>query len=340
MPLVKGNSITPEENILLALRNSASYDNEIAKSLAAERGTGSLIDLPINVVKSLPYVKNKFPGETYDKGVNTYHNKLMEFDRKGGEALAKGKLLSHIFTAQDLVPSAHVITDLGKSVPAYVPHDIKRLTAPLDKVKRVAVPMLALYGIQHILDNKSSQRQKEGEVSVREASESTIRGALINKISSVMEAIENNNSPTGATMKLEKTAIVKIQQAAELLKTASAKIEDLEDKVASLSEDNKRLELTILAKERSGRAVKLANDMVRKGMSKRAELDSQIDYIMGLNDDSYNILRNTVDSVQIKKASDNDNNGVDKLSFLLNEGDHNNTSEKTSFQDAIIGLLK
>ena len=338
MPLVKANAIAPEESILLALKNSTLVDADMARSLASSTGTGSLLDLPINVAKSLPYVKKKFPTERYEKGLNTYQNKLIDLDRKGGEALAKGKILNHIFTAQDLVPSAHVITDSGKSVPAYVPHEVKRLTAPLDKVKRIAVPVLAVYGLQNILENnsKSSNRQKEGEVSVREASESTIRRALISKISSVLENINSTEStpPKG----LEKTAIVKIKQAAELLKTASIKINSLEDKVASLSEDNKRLELTILAKERSGRAVKLANDMVRKGMSKRADLESQVDYIMGLNDDSYNILRDTVDSVQIKQSS-NEDRGVDKLSFLLPDGD-NNTPDKTSFQDAIIGLLK
>ncbi len=355
MPLEfrKATSIGKDESIIEAFKNTSAQNVDIAKDHALRRGLGSVVDLPISLARMIPSVKNRLPDEKYREFLHSYQSKLIDLDRKGGEAAArKGKILNNIFTDTDLIPSTHVITTKGNVVPAYVPTEVRRVTAPLDKVKRLALPLLAVVGVSSLLDKKdssNSKKKREGDAVVQKVS-NTIREELITKLASTLASLNTTTALNASNKKKAKVSQNssghcsvskdKIEKAAMLLNKASSHINSLEEKIAELTGDNKALKLKVLAKERSNRAVKLAKEMVRKQMIKQAEYTSQIDYIMSLSDDNFEILRNTVDSVLTKNASPTQNNkySVDKISSLILED--NLAPERPSFEESILNLMR
>jgi regulator of replication initiation timing len=332
-------SLAADDSIINAHVNSEHDTIKATKNLMAQRGTGTFFDIPTALIRALPPVKNKFSDEKYKNLLYSYQSKLIGADRQGGSKVAKGKLLKSLFTETDMLPLAHVTTTSGKKVDAFVPTDVTRLSAPVDKVKRLALPLLAVYGIGSIIDNKqkessSSRGKREGDIVVQKAASfDELKSKLLDKIATTFATL-NQNQPSGHLVK-EVVAREKVIKAAELLKQASVTIDDLKDKLAEVSEENKTLKLQILAKERSQRAVKLAKDMVSRGMIKHAECGTQVDYIMGLDDEAFNLLNKTVNSVPVKQASAADSSVVDKLSYLLVE---DTVTEKPSLADAILGM--
>lgn len=322
-----------DDPVVRAAPNTERDNADAMNRVVSRQGTGTLLDLPLALARKVPPF-NKITDEKYNKVLGGYQKKVVEADRAGGEALAKkNKVLNAIFRSHDLLPKANVTTKSGVKTDAYVPTEIHRLSAPVDKTKQFGVPLLALIGVGSMIDKEESPPgKKEGDNVVQKLSETEFKTLLAEKIASTLEAL--HTAPTEKPS-LEKQAKEKIQRAVELLKQASYKIESLEDQVCKLAEDNKRLETQLLAKERSQRAVKLARDMVGRGMIKQSEFDSQVDYIMGLNDENYSILRDTVGKVPAKAAR-TESTGVDKLSSILVDADSG--SEKPSFADAILNM--
>jgi len=339
--LNKAQSLGKEDSILKAKLNTQAENTEAVKDILGRRGTGTLLDLPIGLIRALPPVKKRLTDEKYKNLLYSYQSKLIEADRAGGEALAKrNKLLKSLFTETDLLPKVHVETKSGNKIDAFVPTEVSRLSAPVDKTKRLALPILALYGVSSIADSpkkeSSAKRTREGDIVVQKVSSvnlDEVKSKLIEKIANTLAALNDNASAKSPSV--EMVAQQKILKAAELLKQASVTIENLREQLANEQEDNKRLKLQILAKERSQRAVKLAKEMARKGMIKQAEYDSQVDYIMGLDDEAYGLLQKTVDSVPVKTAN-TDSNGVDKLSYMLVEDE--SVNEKPSLAEAILNM--
>jgi hypothetical protein len=127
-------------------------------------------------------------------------------------------------------------------------------------------------------------------------------------------------------------ALEKVARASDLLKQASEKITQLEEEVSELK-------LQIFAKERSRQAVKLAQDMAAKGLIKQSALGSQVDYIMGLDEEGFRVLNKTVGDVPVKKVS-SDVEGVEKLSCLFTDPYVDVPNELPSLEDVIITLGK
>ncbi len=338
-PTPAKHTLTADDTITGATINSAERNAHRTKDLTVRQGTGTMLDFPIGLIRSVPPINKVLTNDRYKKILGSYQDRLVKADRTAGEFLAgKGKVFKSVFTSEDMVPKATVTTNTGKNIDAYVPTQVARLSAPVDKVKPFAVPMLAVLGLDSIYENAKSAKTdaEEGDFTVRNAAE--LREQLIEKIAATVVGLQRSNVPSAAAegavdkfyMVVEKTAA-----ASEMLKQAHNKIASLEEDLDSLTESNKRLKLQIVAKERSQRATKLAKDMFVRGMIKQADVNDQVDYIMGLNDENYDILLKTVENVPVKQARDVQK-GLDKVSYMVGADD--DEISKPTLGDAIVAF--
>lgn len=332
--------LTDADVITGASVNSGPQNRKSIKDLAARQGTGTMLDLPIGLIRSVPPVNKVITNDRYKKVLNSYQGRLIDADRKAGTFLAgRNRVFKSVFTSEDMIPKATVSTVSGKQVDAYVPTQVARLSAPIDKTKHFAVPMLAVLGLDSIYQNSKSTNTsiEEGDLPVKDAAE--LRESLIDKLAATIVSLQHSDiSSVPEDVAVEKigTVMEKAAVASEMLKQAYNKISSLEENLNSLTESNKHLKLQIVAKERSQRATKLAKDMFRKGMIKQAEVNDQVDYIMGLNDENYDILLKTVESVPFKQAGDVQK-GLDKVSYIIETDDE---VTKPSLGDAIMALAR
>lgn len=328
--------LTKEDVVKDIHLNTVEENTQALKNIMARQGTGTMLDAPIAGIRAIPPIKKLVTNERYKKTLNSYQTRLNDADRAAGEYLAsKNKVFKSIFTADDMIPKAKVITESGKKVDAYVPTQVSRLSAPLDKTKHFAIPMMAVIGLDNMYENTKS-KDKEGDFPVQKAAD--VRESLINKLADVISKTAFMTEPEEKTAIVSDALLEKIAAAAGMLKQAHSKIASLENTVACLTGERDSLKLQIMAKERSQRAVKLAKEMVRKGMIKQAELQDQEDFIMGLNDETYNILRKTVENVPSKQAT-SVQNGLDKVSYIVAET-FDDEPDKPSLGDAIVSLAK
>jgi len=133
---------------------------------------------------------------------------------------------------------------------------------------------------------------------------------------------------------LDKYAMIereKLEKAASLLKTASQKIKELEREVTAIEEDNRRLTLQIIAKERSRRAVKLAREMIEKGLIKQAQFEEEVDRIMDMDDSAFEVLQSAVSNIQ-KQATTL--SGLTTTAFVIN--DDSGSGYKKSLAESIL----
>lgn len=292
---------------------------------AGEHGTFGLVDFPLQVLRKAPGVKNILTEERWAKGVHGYQSWLDNADRKAGEWLTNKapKRVKGMFTQVEESPAFSVPTEGGKTVDGFVHNEVQRATAPLEKTIHHAKPMLSLLGIGALAQGmrktpQPSQGEGDTQMKIAEEKDGGISIEVYNNLQTYLEkaAATAENS----------------QKAAVMLKQAATKLRELEMEINKVAEDNKRLTLQLIAKERSSRATKLANEMFSKRIIKQGEIDSEVDRIMEMDDKAFEVLASTVRNVGIQKDSNNINKGLDTISFLLDSEDG---AEKKSFEDSL-----
>ncbi len=287
----------------------------------SEYGTNSFLDLPIQAGKWVgkKLAPNKITDEGYAKFLGKYQKPLLEGDKVLGEKLKNIPLVGKAFRTVDEVPAVMHTTEKGKEFVGTTRAEGYRATAPIDKAKKVAMPVLGILGVQQLAETMQQGKQREGDALVQENNHVAVdQKELIEKVSEIMN-----------TRFIEKNAA--LEKAAGMLKRAAEKIDYLEEELNKVAEDNKRMTLQLIAKERSRKSVKLANDMLLKGLIKRAHINTEVDRIMDMDDNSFSILERTVKNASIESI--NDPNKLDKLSGIM---DYNNSSTKKSFKDALL----
>jgi hypothetical protein len=325
------DALGKKDSIAQMVVHNKEQNTKAMKDLIADRGIGTFLDVPVNVLRSLPPVRKLVPDEKYNNFLYGYQHKLIDADRKLGEKLSKGKFLRKLFTTTDLVPSGSAITQGGKVVKAYVPTEVSRFTAPFDKSKDFVIPTLALYGISDIVDNKKSS-DEEGGTKVA-ADFETLKSQLVEKIAGTVQTLQLNKFIEKEAQMMEKAA-----RASELLKSASVKINELESQIDKLAEENTELKCELDQRDKTDKAIKLAKQMLSKRMIKTADYETQVAYITKLSDENYDLLAKTVEDVPLKQNSAGQN-GLDKLSYMYMEGDDGKV-DKPSLEDAILNFSK
>ena len=315
---------------------------EYMRKKSREMGTTSFFELPYKLLTKVPGIKKALPSEeVFNNKLYTFHKKMDELDRAAGKKLQDtipfGK---SIFNYQDTVPKVYKIIQTGvdeAGKPIYKKEylvgkeNVIRASAPLEKSKAFLAPMAGVIGVEYVA-NEFSKNKNNGLTT-----ESEYKNFLIEKIaSSVGNRTRQTISSTPVIDKsmLDKYAMIereKLEKAASLLKTASQKIKELEREVTAIEEDNRRLTLQIIAKERSRRAVKLAREMIEKGLIKQAQFEEEVDRIMDMDDSAFEVLQSAVSNIQ-KQATTL--SGLTTTAFVIN--DDSGSGYKKSLAESIL----
>ncbi len=288
-----------------------------------EYGTNSMLDPLVQGAKFLG--KKIAPGvindDSYRRFLVSYQNPLLKADKAMGEFLSKTPKVGGIFKTVEDAPSVMNVTDKGTKVIGTVKKDAYKATAPIDKIKKPALPMLGILGIQQVAELTGGSGEGDALVpNVRQSN--NIRTAEINT-----ELIEKISSLVNTKVMEKNSSLLK---AADMLKKAVGEIKRLEQELNKTAEDNKRLTLEIIAKERSRRSIKLAKDMLSKSLIKQAEFDNEVDRIMDMDDNAFSILDRTVKNAR-KEASV----VTDKLDRIAGIYDYS-TDSRSSFKDELL----
>lgn len=344
------------------LKNSGKHFDEpikdVAKGLYKGNGSGSMFyDMAAGIPKKIlrfggtkELVKNK-KGIEKLRRVNTIGDRLtgrisrvfdkpqqilMNADIKAGNFL-KDKLKTNKFDyAQQFKTMSK--QDIPQEI---LEINVPRLTAPVNRAEEAVLPLVGSFTIASQMGKiHENKKQKQGGDAVNENKLASRRNELIDKIAEYVD----NNIQKDKQEKLSEDNLqsdfIKLSQLAnesiDMLKTASITIKAKKEEINKLACENQQLKLQLMAKTRSERAVKLANQMVEKGIIKKAGTESKIDEIMELNDDAYNVLNRTVSEMKITKEASDGINSIDFVGFTPDGGEKQ--PDKKSFGETIIEI--
>jgi hypothetical protein len=280
------------------------------------------------VVKKIDTVGEKIKG-AMDSAIHKYQKHLTNADIKAGNFVTEHTPFKKSFVSKE---TFRVADDIAGKPGQILEVNVPRLSKPIDSVKDKVLPTVGAFTVsskmQEMADKKKQKNNQTGEGGVAMKS-ALSREQLIEKIAAF--AKENDiqlvvPDPAENQQKYDKLATL-ANKAVEMLKEASAYGKNADEKANKLAEDKKKLELQLMAKNRSDRAVKLAYDMNERGLVKKADIDSKIDEIMDMNDDAFQILAETVSKMAISKTAASE--GVDSLSYISSGSDSDEARKKT-----------
>lgn len=153
---------------------------------------------------------------------------------------------------------------------------------------------------------------------------------LIDMISSAFSAETNHHN---VIPDLDMTKIASMtMKASKMLKLAATRTAALRKKAEELEEENDRLSKEVQILNLKGKAEKLAMLMNEKNIISKSDIPENIEKIMGLDENAYNLLKTAVGNAgpRIEKE------GMDNLTFLDETYNINiRNSVKRSLQEAI-----
>lgn len=266
-----------------------------------------------------------------DKAYDSYRSRALNFDIKAGKGISdklKNTRAKDMFINKKKIEIGN--TSFGKT---YQEFDIPSLTAPLNKAKKAILPTVGAMTLASGLEKFKSTSKEGGDEVVKKAFN---REDIIEKIAgSVCSESKKTKHDERDLLKIEDLQkFSKIaSDASSMLKSSISKVKDLEESNEKLARENKILELSLIAKNRSDRATKLAYEMNEKGIVKKADINEKIDEIMDMNDDSYNFLADTIAGIK-KEAKEE---GLDSLTFISKE---DTIKERKTLADSINELAR
>lgn len=286
----------------LGSKNKGRAKEIIEQQFSTKGGSGSL------VLDTLGSLANKTKGgQKLTKGFKKFQGKAHDVDMKIADKLTSQK-------ARDkgkgfFINQSQIRTPDSKGNPNQIlEYATPSLLAPIDKAKDFAVPMAGSMAIGSAGAKMLESKNKEGEHMKR----AHLIEALTEKLSSDNNVNVNAIQPKGFH---PNDVSILAKRASEICKDYVVERRQFRDELNKVAEENKKLKLEVVAKTRSDRAVKLASTMFDKGMIKKADIETQIDRIMDMNDDSYNVLQETIQNVS-KTASESKEDGIEDLTFL------------------------
>ena len=299
-PPIRSSRVDIADEVADVVKATDAKKVEAVKDLIADRGTGTMLDIPIGVAKALPGIKKLLPEAKYSDLMYAYQHKIVDADHAAGKYLAgKSKTLKKIFTTTDMKPDLVVTTKDNKEVAGYVAKESQRLSAPVDKVKNLVAPILVLGGLTATAGDPNAENKKTA----------VTRQQVIEKIASIVD-----NIPIPPTQSILAN---KVNQAALLLKTADVQIKGLEKLASEYEAEIDSLNQKLASIQRTQAANALTKQMVTKGLIKTAEFNNKLAEITALDTNAFEVLNKTVGSLPKLSAADNTNTPIEKLSFLI-----------------------
>ncbi len=331
------------KNLLDTLKKSGTRIKSSDLNKVTKGSNGSMLyDIGQGLLKKGPKA-TKVLGKTVDKAYGRVRTSLIDGDMRAGSFLSdklKNTRAKNLFTKGVNLEVRKPKNALGAR--EFIEAKMPSLLAPVVKAKDVVVPIAGSMAVANSLGKMSdakkardAEKKAQGQMNMEQImsrqnggdtmstnKKAYSRDELMEKIASAINSSAMKGEVAGspkATVGLEKKAIELMKKASESLGKANDR--HIEDKLAimKIAEENKQLKLTLMAKSRSDRSVKLAHELNEKGLIKKADIDNKIDEIMDMNDEAFEVLSGVVSNME-KESSEHEDDGVSSLTFIAGDG--------------------
>lgn len=275
--------------------------------------------------------KTKPVAESMSKARKKFDTAIADIDMKGGAIgykYAPGKS-KELFVQKKRFEIEPGMSPGNKT---YLEHEINSMSEPLKKARNVAVPIAGGMYISDKLENlkynpaNEVNNQKKTAQSREEVIDKVAH--LIQNDSRAYSYMQKNANTQIYLEKMTKLA----SDASVMLKQASESQTLMMEKIASLEKENETLKAEIYSKVKDYRSVRLANEMLDKGIIKKAEYSSKKEEIYNMDDQAFNILKNIVDNINIQKVASEDL-GISSLMYIAGESTQ---KEKKTMLDSFL----
>jgi hypothetical protein len=300
--------------------NKAKFARKLQED-AQQHGTGSFI------VDALGNVAGKVFGK--DKVQNLFYKvqkPLQQADVALGKKLAKGPFKG-FFTSQESRSIGKARVSGAGNVDVNVDVNIPRATAAFDKVKKFVMPSLATAYLYDKLRNKNLEEEEYNALKQGQEKEAKLKLQQ-----------EHEEKTAEYEERATKYAAL-VHKAEDALRKSASEIRRLNSEMESVFEANAQLRRYIVADKRSRRSTKLACDMLKAGMIKKADLDSEIEKIMELDDPQFEKLQ-TETTALLEKTSQHAEEGVSALSDILVLGMDEISKKGLDMRDSFIRVTE
>lgn len=320
-------------------------DQFIKKETKGDFGLVGLVGSGVkSAAKSVKKGVDKVAPESVSKGLNKaidktkpVQNKLSNARQKMDTAIAdldmKGGAIGHKYApgkSKDLfVKNKKVELEtkdaLGNKM--FAEHKITSASEPLKKARNVAVPVAGGMYLADKMEKLKYDPNKEGQQVLNKSAET--KDEVIDKVANMIQndnvhSIEKLSFESYLTKRAEEKECFEqmtklAAEAGEVLKIMSAERFSFMEKIARLEEEKEEMAKEILRRDRQDRSEKLADEMLAKGMLKQADYSEKVLELSNLDDNSFNLLKSTVDSVGLYKSASE--YGLDSLQYIVGEED-------------------
>lgn len=203
--------------------------------------------------------------------------------------------------------------------------ELPGLSVPLNKARRVALPLVGSLTVAtgmgkmyENMQNKPKAAQQAAQIGGEDMSATNLTA--------------QGNLPAQPKLRYdergERLASL-TAQAVEMLKVAAVEGRQIRLENEKLAQENERLQMQLVAKVRSSKAVKLANLMKDKGMIKKSNIEAKVDELMDMPEEAFEILAEAVGNAQFAKTASHREEGVDSLAFLADGATSESKRRKT-----------
>lgn len=275
--------------------------------------------------------KTKPVAETMSKARKKFDTTIADIDMKGGalgHKYAPGKT-KELFVQKKKFEIEPGISPGNKM---YLEHEINSMSEPLKKARNVAVPVAGGMYISDKLENLKYNPAKE-DANQKKTAQS--REQVIDKVAHLIQndsrAYTHIKKNADAQLYLEKMTKL-ASDASTMLKQASETQSAMMEKIASLEKENETLKAEIYSKVKDDRSTRLANEMIDKGIIKKAEYNAKKEEIYKMDDQAFNILKDIVDNMNIQKIA-SEELGVTSLMYIAGESTQ---KEKKTMLDSFL----
>lgn len=279
--------------------------------------------------------KAKPISENMSKARKKFDNTITDIDMKGGAIgykYAPGK------SKELFVKKKQFEIDPGKSTgnKMYLEHEINSMSEPLKKARNVAVPIAGGMYLSDKLEKVKYNPMNGGNSETNKQKKTAqSRDQVIDKVAYLIQndsrAYTQVKKNVDAQLYLDKMTKL-ASDASVMLRQASETQTSMMSKIASLEEENKSLKEDIICRVRDDRSIKLADEMLDKGIIKKAEYDSKKEEIYNMEDQAFDILKSIVDNMNIQKVASIEY-GVDSLMYMAGESSQ---KEKKTMLDSFL----
>lgn len=275
--------------------------------------------------------KTRPVAKTMSKARKKFDTAIADIDMKGGALgykYAPGKS-KELFVQKK---KFEIEPGMSPGNKMYLEHEINSMSEPLRKARNVAVPVAGGMYISDKLENlkynpaNEINNQKKTAQSREEVIDKVAH--LIQNDSRAYTHIKQNIDKQLYLDKMTKLA----SEASGMLKQASENQSLMMEKIAYLEKENDDLRAQITSKIKDERSTSLTNNMIDKGIIKKAEYNAKKEEIYNMDDQAFNILKDIVDNISIQKTA-SEEIGVTSLMYIAGESTQ---QEKKTMLDSFL----